>query len=159
MAVECERKFLVAGDAWRAVATPTLIRQGYLSDAQRTAVRVRIAGDRGFLTIKSGDNGLIRAEYEYPIPLADAEEMLDRLCARPLVEKVRYAVNHRGDAWVVDEFMGDNQGLLVAEIELDRVDQTVALPEWAGREVTDDPRYLNVNLARHPYSRWSDEGS
>lgn len=157
MAVECERKFLVVGDSWRRGAVGTLIRQGYLSERQQTAVRVRIAGEQGFLTIKSGDNGLIRAEYEYPIPLTDAEEMLDRLCARPLIEKVRYAVNHQGHAWVVDEFMGDNQGLLVAEIELDRVDQPFALPDWAGREVTDDPRYLNVNLARHPFSRWSQD--
>jgi adenylate cyclase len=153
MAIECERKFLVTSDAWRAGARPVTIRQGYLADAGHVAVRVRIAGDRAFLTVKGGRLGISRLEFEYGIPVADADAML-ALCQRPLIEKVRYVLDHAGREWVVDVFEGDNAGLVVAEVELERPDEPFAMPEWAGAEVTTDSRYLNVNLGRHPYRAW-----
>ncbi len=156
MGVESERKFLVEGDDWRAGATAQPIRQGYLhyGDGDAAAVRVRIIGDDALVTIKGGKQGISRPEYEYPIPLADAEELLDTLCRRPLIEKVRHTLHYRGLEWVVDVFAGDNAGLVLAEVELERDDQPLELPPWAGLEVTHDPRYLNVNLARHPYRLW-----
>ncbi|NJO67802.1 MAG: CYTH domain-containing protein [Rhodospirillales bacterium] len=155
MAVETERKFLVNGDDWRELATPRVMKQGYLSDDKRLAVRVRIAGDSAYLTVKGAKSGLSRLEYEYPIPVADADELLDTLCQRPLIEKIRHTLIHQGTEWVVDEFLGENEGLIVAEVELDSEDQQVPLPGWAGQEVTDDTRYLNVNLVKHPFSQWS----
>lgn len=154
MAIECERKFLVTSDAWRVGARPVAIRQGYLADAGRVAVRVRIAGDDAFLTIKGGRPGISRLEFEYPIPAADAAELLG-LCRPPLIEKTRYVLDHAGHEWVVDVFEGDNAGLIVAEVELSGPDEAVALPPWAGAEVTADPRYLNVNLGSHPYRAWA----
>jgi adenylate cyclase len=115
---------------------------------------VRIFGEAAFITIKGGKQGISRPEYEYPIPRADAEELLETLCRRPLIEKTRHTLHYGGLEWVVDVFAGDNAGLVLAEVELDSADQSVELPPWAGREVTHDPRYLNVNLARHPYSLW-----
>jgi adenylate cyclase len=154
MGVEIERKFLVAGDGWRAGAEHVLIRQGYLSaDGDRT-VRVRVKGDAGFITIKGLPSGLARPEYEYAIPLADANEMLDRLCLRPLIEKVRHIVWCDGVKWEVDEFLNENAPLIVAEIELPNEEQIVPLPAWVGEEVTHDARYTNSNLARKPFSTW-----
>ena len=151
---EIERKFLVTGNGWREGATASVIRQGYLcADADRS-VRIRVSGERGFLTIKGKSVGAVRAEYEYDIPLEDAHDLLDALCAKPLIEKTRHEVRHDGLLWVVDVFEGENAGLVVAEIELEREDQDVTLPDWVGTEVTDDPRYLNANLGSHPYSRW-----
>lgn len=155
MATETERKFLVKGSSWRQVATCKLLKQGYIADDSRVAVRVRIAGDDGFLTIKGAKSGMSRLEYEYPIPIADADEMLAQLCHQPIIEKTRYTLDHAGLEWIVDEFAGENAGLLVAEVELEREDQPVSLPEWAGEEVTDDPRYLNVNLVKYPYRSWT----
>jgi adenylate cyclase len=157
MGVEIERKFLVVGDGWRRDTQARDIRQGYVCAHRERAVRVRIFGDAGFLCVKGERKGIERAEYEYPIPLADATEMLERLCQPPLIEKTRYTVDHTGVEWVVDEFRGDNAGLIVAEVELDSVDEAVSLPAWAGREVTDDPRFLNVNLAARPFVTWSAE--
>lgn len=155
MGVEIERKFLVSSDAWRSLAEPTLLRQGYLSaDPQRT-VRVRIEGDQGVLTIKSKNEGASRGEWEYPIPRQDAEELLDRLCERPLVEKYRRRIDFQGFTWEVDEFLGENAGLVVAEIELPAEDAVFALPEWIGREVTGERRYYNSSLIRLPYSKWT----
>jgi adenylate cyclase len=152
--IEIERKFLVVGDDWRVGADPVHIRQGYLSaDGERT-VRVRVQGDAGFITVKGKPAGLARAEFEYAIPLADANAMLDQLCLRPLIEKVRHAVWHAGLRWEVDEFLNENAPLIVAEIELSDAAQVVSLPAWAGEEVTGDPRYTNSNLARQPFSRW-----
>jgi adenylate cyclase len=154
--IEIERKFLVAGDGWRADAEHVLIRQGYLSlsaDGERT-VRVRVKGDAGFITIKSKPDGLTRDEFEYAIPLADANDMLDRLCLRPLIEKVRHIVWHEGLRWEVDEFLNENAPLVMAEIELSDEAQAVPLPAWAGEEVTYDARYANSNLARKPFSTW-----
>jgi adenylate cyclase len=156
VAKEIERKFLVVGDGWRAGARGVPYRQGYLSagaDACCT-VRARIAGERAFLTIKGRAVAGARDEYEYPIPVADAAEMLDRLCVGDCIEKVRYRIPFAGHTWEVDEFRGENAPLVVAEVELDRIDAAVALPPWVGLEVTEDPRYTNAALARQPYARW-----
>ena len=158
MGQEIERKFLVRSDAWRWGAEGLYCRQGYLASDISCTVRVRVLGDKGFLTVKGRMEGISRAEYEYGIPVQDAHEMLDRLCPRPLIEKYRYLREYAGQTWEVDEFVGENQGLVVAEIELRTADEAIALPEWVGREVTADPRYLNVNLAKRPYTTWGSEG-
>lgn len=152
MGIEIERKFLVAGDGWRGVEG-VLYRQGYLNRDKARTVRVRLAGGEGFLTVKGVSRGAARQEFEYSIPAADAEALL-ALCDGPLVEKVRRVVVHGGMRWEVDEFLGENAGLVVAEIELEREDQPFERPDWLGREVTDDPRYYNANLAVTPYSAW-----
>lgn len=156
MALEIERKFLVKGDSWRKLASGTPYRQGYLSHRKECTVRVRIAGRRGYLTIKGENNGTARREYEYEIPLFEAREMLDKICQRPLIEKTRYKIQHANLTWEVDEFAGDNAGLILAEVELSDENQKIELPEWIGEEVTGDPKYFNANLARHPYSRWKE---
>ena len=155
MATEIERKFLVKGEQWRSLATGTVYRQGYLSTKKGCTVRVRLVGDRGYLTIKGLSQGISRAEYEYPIPAKDAQEMLDNLCEPPLIEKTRYKIEIAGLIWEVDEFAGENQGLIVAEVELTNENQTIELPDWIDQEVSDDHRYYNVNLVQHPYSQWS----
>jgi adenylate cyclase len=154
MAVEIERKFLVKDDSWRREATAERIRQGYLCSFEDRAVRARIVGNRAFLTIKGAKNGVSRFEYEYQIPVEDAAEMLDRLCEWPLIEKTRHHVTVDGREWVIDVFEGDNVGLVVAEVELVDEMQVIEVPAWAGEEVSDDPRYFNVNLAKHPYRLW-----
>jgi CYTH domain-containing protein len=157
MAREIERKFLVVGEGWRGVAPGVPYRQGYLgagSDA-RCTVRVRIAGEEAFLTVKGPTARGARDEYEYPIPVADAGEMLARLAAGGCVEKTRYRVPFGGHTWEVDEFAGENAPLVLAEVELDRIDAEVVLPPWVGPEVTGDPRYANAALARAPYARWT----
>ncbi len=155
MGVEIERKFLVRSDAWRRDAGPgEVYRQGYIAGLQTASVRVRVAGEEGYLNIKSARLSVRRTEYEYRIPLHDAEEMLEHLCEKPLIEKMRYLVSHQGHVWEIDVFEGDNEGLTVAEIELQREDEAFALPEWTGEEVSHDPRYYNVNLVKHPYRDW-----
>jgi len=154
MGVEIERKFLVANDGWRSQGQPVLIRQGYLSSHPERVVRVRIYGDEAFMTIKSKAVGLARGEWEYPLPLADAREFLDRLCEQPIIEKYRRRIEHAGFTWEVDEFLGVNAGLVVAEIELPSEQQAFDKPDWVGSDVTDDARYLNSNLIRQPYSSW-----
>lgn len=154
MPTEIERKFLVRGEQWRRGATAVRYRQGYLCAEKERAVRVRTAGDKGYLTIKGLSRGAARAEYEYEIPLGEANEMLDSLCHRPLIEKKRYRIPAGDLVWEVDEFEGENAGLIVAEVELKSADQPVDLPPWAGQEVTDDPRYYNASLVRNPYGRW-----
>ena len=153
MATEIERKFLVIGDTWRN-ATPVTYRQGYLNRDKTRTVRVRIAGDAAMLTIKGQTYGATRAEFEYAIPLADAEALL-LLCDGPLIEKTRRKIDYAGLVWEVDEFFGDNQGLVVAEVELTAADQTIDKPDWIGTEVTDDSRYYNSNLAMKPFNTWS----
>lgn len=150
MAVEIERKFLVQGDSWRE-APAVYYSQGYLSRAKERTVRVRIAGEEAFLTIKGISAGASRAEFEYPIPLWDARELL-ALCEQPLIEKYRRKILYEGFVWEVDEFLGENQGLVVAEIELPAEDTQFEKPEWAGREVTEDSRYFNSNLSLNPYT-------
>ncbi len=154
MGREIERKFLVKGDAWRSLAEGVRYRQGYLSTVKERTVRVRTIQDKGYLTIKGISKGLSRAEFEYEIPFEDASEMLDELCERPLIEKSRYKIKYAGLIWEVDEFAGENQGLIVAEVELEGEDQGVEMPDWVGAEVSEDPRYYNANLIAHPYNRW-----
>lgn len=154
MAKEIERKFLVRGNSWRGQDGGKRYRQGYLSTVKERTVRVRTTGDKGFITIKGESVGATRSEYEYEIPLADANEMLDRLCERPLIEKTRYRVSHEGLAWEIDEFEGDNRGLIIAEVELKDETQSVTLPGWIGQEVTGDHRYFNANLVANPFSQW-----
>jgi CYTH domain-containing protein len=154
MGTEIERKFLLKGDAWRALARGTAYRQGYLSTVKERTVRVRTVGERGFLTVKGVTTGVRRAEFEYEIPRADADAMLDDLCERPLIEKTRYRIEHGGLVWEVDEFFGENAGLVLAEVELDSESQKIALPGWVGEEVSGDPRYFNANLIKNPYSTW-----
>ena len=154
MGQEIERKFLVRNDTWRRNATRTRYRQGFLSTELERTVRVRIAGDRGTLTIKGKTIGATRAEFEYDIPVADAAELLDTLCRRPLIEKVRYVLREGAHTWEIDVFEGDNTGLVVAEIELQAEDEAFERPDWLGEEVTDDPRYFNAHLVKSPYATW-----
>lgn len=154
MGVEIERKFLVRNSAWKALAQGVLLRQGYLSSAPERIVRVRIEGTTAVLTIKGRTTGMTRSEWEYPIPMADAQAFLDKLCERPIIEKYRYRIPVEGMMWEVDEFLGENAGLVVAEIELESEQQAFAKPDWIGEEVTHDARYFNANLLRHPYTEW-----
>jgi CYTH domain-containing protein len=153
MAVEIERKFLVTGSAWRDVPG-TRFSQGYLNRDKARTVRVRLAGAQAFLTIKGLSHGASRAEFEYEIPLADGELLL-ALCEAPLIEKIRRVVVHDGSTWEVDEFLGENAGLVVAEIELPSEDHAFTLPPWVGEEVTHDARYFNSSLSSHPFGRWA----
>lgn len=152
MGTEIERKFLVTGTAWR---TPDglVIKQGYLNRDKARTVRVRVLGDQGFLTVKGLTIGASRAEFEYEVPVDEAQAML-ALCEGPLVEKLRHIVRRDGVVWEIDEFLGENAGLVIAEIELDHEDQPFVHPDWLGAEVTHDARYFNSNLARTPYSAW-----
>ncbi len=155
MAVEIEHKFLVRDERWRReVERSVRMRQGYLTSDAHCSVRVRVAGGQGYLNIKSGTLGIQRSEYEYPIPLAEAEEILDTLCEQPLLEKTRHFVPSGRHLWEIDEFEGDNAGLIVAEVELSRPDEPFDRPDWLGADVSRDIRYYNSQLARHPYRAW-----
>lgn len=154
MGHEIERKFLLASDEWRGLASGTRYRQGYLSTAKDRSVRVRTIADKAYLTIKGATIGATRREFEYEIPLADGQAMLDELCLKPLIEKDRFKISHAGLIWEVDVFLGDNAGLAVAEVELEDEDQPLTKPDWVGREVTDDPRYYNANLIENPFRSW-----
>ena len=158
MPTEIERKFLVKSDAWKDGPPGVEIRQGYLARDKERSVRVRLAGDKAFITVKGAGEGITRSEFEYPVPLDDAREML-ALCLPSLIEKTRYERHHAGHLWEVDEFQGDNAGLVVAEIELDAEDRDFEKPEWAGEEVSDDPRYLNACLAERPWREWGGAGA
>jgi CYTH domain-containing protein len=155
MAKEIERKFLVNGDAWRALAEGTTYRQGYLNSAKERTVRIRTADGRAFLTIKGITVGATRSEYEYEIPFDDGKAMLDTLVEKPLIEKKRYKIPVGNVTWEIDEFLGENVGLIIAEVELKGADQTFDKPVWLGDEVTSDPRYFNANLIKNPFMRWS----
>jgi CYTH domain-containing protein len=158
MGIEIERKFLVVGEAWRQGEGQHLC-QGYLNRDKQRTVRVRLVGEQGWLTVKGVSVGATRAEFEYPIPAEDARQLL-ALCEGPLIEKRRFVVPHGGLLWEVDEFFGDNLGLVVAEVELHTADQAiVSRPDWLGAEVTEDPRYFNSALATLPYSRWQRQAS
>ena len=160
MATEIERKFLLADNRWQTQADDGVVmRQGYLSalspaQAVKSSIRVRVAGGHANLNIKSATLGITRQEYEYPIPLADANELLDTLADGPLIEKTRYHVQHGAHTWEIDVFAGDNHGLVVAEIELSAEDESFEQPLWLGEEVSDDPRYYNVCLVTHPFKDW-----
>lgn len=155
MGREIERKFLVDPGAWHPdPARGVRFRQGYLSVDPARVVRVRRAGPGGALTVKGLTTGVERAEFEYAIPAADADAMLDTLCLRPLLEKTRYREPWGGRTWEIDVFEGENAGLIVAEVELASSSDVLELPPWAGKEVSNDPRYFNSNLTQHPYTRW-----
>ncbi len=157
MAVEIERKFLVRDDAWRRLTDGgTRLVQAYLANTGLASVRVRIAGSAAWLSVKSMTRGLSRSEFEYAVPLADAEAMLATLCAGPRIDKVRYCVACGPHTWEIDVFDGDNAGLVVAEIELGSEDEAFDRPSWLGDEVTHLERYYNVRLVDRPYARWSD---
>ncbi len=155
MGQEIEKKFLITADDWRRLATGEPYCQGYLNAEKGRTVRVRTINDRGILTIKGPNIGATRLEFEYAIPFSDAREMLQQLCRKPLIEKIRYKIEFAGFIWEVDEFKGDNEGLVFAEIELEYEGQSFAKPSWIGKEVTDDSRYYNANLVTNPFSRWS----
>ena len=155
MGVEIERKYLVKGDDWKKQGKGQLYQQGYLSSHPDRTVRVRTAGERGYLTIKGRTSGASRAEYEYPIPYSDAQAMLDQLCEKPIIKKIRHRIVYEGLVWEVDEFQGENVGLVVAEVELTDEQQRLTLPAWIDREVTEDAKYYNANLIKHPFSQWN----
>ena len=142
------------GADWKALAKGTSYRQGYLNSVKERTVRVRTIADKGFLTVKGITTGATRSEFEYEIPAADADAMLTELCEKPLIEKNRYKIPFAGLTWEIDEFFGDNAGLVVAEVELGSEGQGFEKPGWIGEEVTSDPRYFNSNLIKHPYKRW-----
>ena len=157
MALEIERKFLVKNDSWKKSAdTGAKMIQGYIA-SEKVTVRVRIAGEKAFLTLKgrSSSDGVSRHEFEYSIPLPDAEKMLEELCDKPYIEKTRYSVTGEDSReWEVDVFSGANSGLVVAEIELEREDEGFALPGWAGEDVSSRPEYRNSSLAKNPFNSW-----
>jgi CYTH domain-containing protein len=154
MGKEIERKFLVKGDAYKSRAKGTKYRQGYLNSAMERVVRVRTIDDKGFLTVKGISVGATRMEFEYEIPAKDADVMLNELCEKPIIEKNRYKIPQGKHVWEIDEFFGENDGLIVAEVELESEDQAFKKPEWVGAEVTGDPKYFNSNLIRNPYKNW-----
>ncbi|HIJ64988.1 MAG TPA: CYTH domain-containing protein [Candidatus Hydrogenedentes bacterium] len=154
MGIEIERKFLVSGDSWRAGAAGVRCRQGYLCVGPPVAVRVRIMGGAAHINVKKSTLELMRSEFEYPIPVEDAEEILAHLCDGVVIEKTRYTIPFGGLIWEVDAFEGVNQGLVVAEVELERAAQSFDKPPWVGEEVSGDPRYLNSHLSRRPYTMW-----
>ncbi|NCN43004.1 MAG: CYTH domain protein [Piscirickettsiaceae bacterium CG_4_9_14_3_um_filter_43_564] len=160
MAREIERKFLIKGQAWRNLAYKKVhFAQGYLNDihqaGSKSSIRIRIEGDQANINIKSLEIGLSRDEYEYTIDLDDAKQMLETLCVAPVIEKIRHYVTLESHIWEIDEFLGDNSGLLVAEVELRSEDDVLILPEWVTHEVTEIPRYYNVSLSQKPYCQWS----
>ncbi|HYN53614.1 MAG TPA: CYTH domain-containing protein [Methylotenera sp.] len=157
MPIEIERKFLVTGNEWR-VAAGVKFSQGYLNRDKTRTVRVRIAGNQGFLTIKGATVGATRAEFEYEIPLVDAENLL-AFCEGPIIQKVRHISEYKGFNWEVDEFQGENTGLVIAEIELLSENQPLEKPSWVGEEVTYDTRYFNSNLAQNPYITWREKNA
>ena len=154
MGVEIERKFLVANDGWRNLSQGVLCRQGYLNRNKDRTVRVRSMDGRAYLTIKGLSYGATRQEYEYEIPLADGNVLLDAVAEKPLVEKKRHHIPWGAALWVVDEFLGENTGLILAEIELASENEAFDAPPWIGAEVTRDSRYYNANLVKYPFSRW-----
>jgi adenylate cyclase len=156
MGKEIERKYRLTSDDYKKEGRGILYYQGYLNSVKERTVRVRIIEDKAFLTVKGITVGVSREEYEYPIPYDDALMMLENLCERPTIKKYRYKINYKGFCWEVDEFLNENKGLLVAEIELKHEDQEFPLPPWIGEEITSDPRYYNANLVKHPFSEWEE---
>jgi CYTH domain-containing protein len=153
MNIEIERKFLLKNDNWREGAVGVHYKQAYLNEKGDNTVRVRIEGDKAKLTIKGKSSNISRLEFEYDIPMADAEALFS-LAKTPIVEKYRYKIMYAGNCWEVDEFLGLNRGLVVAEIELESETQSFEKPDWIGMEVSGDKRYTNANLARKPYCEW-----
>lgn len=156
MNLEIERRFLVVGESWRGGGSPLSCRQGYLSFDPQRVVRVRILGDKAYLAIKGIKKENVRLEFEFPLPQSEAEYLLQNLCHQPLIEKTRQILKVAGLTWEVDEFKAANQGLILTEVELEEEGQDFEKPDWVGREVSGDPRYLNVNLAQRPFSTWGE---
>ncbi len=154
MPAEIERKFLVADDSWRDGTPGVRIAQGYLSQDPERTVRVRLAGEKAWITIKGRSQGITRAEFEYAIPPEEARELLG-LCLPAVIDKTRHEIRHGGHLWEVDVFHGENDGLIVAEVELSDENETPEMPAWLGAEVSDETRYFNSHLARHPFTRWA----
>ena len=154
MAIEIERKFLVKERPFAMAKRSLKINQGYILNEKSNVIRVREKGDDYFLTIKGNNIGISRLEYDFPISKDDAEELIIHFCKTTLIEKTRHYVEHKGHTWEVDEFHGTNDGLIVAEIELESEDEKFEIPNWIGQEVTQDERYYNMNLAVHPYTSW-----
>ena len=157
MPTEIERKFLVKDTSWMEGVIPTYYCQGYIPTQNGATVRVRVGGDKAFICIKSMVTNISRSEYEYPIPVNEAKEILHTLCAKPIIEKNRYKIKIGGHLWEVDVFEIDNKGLIIAEVELEREDTKVELPPWILREVTGDRKYYNSMLVQYPYSKWTKE--
>ena len=155
MGIEIERKFLIINDAWRKDADNGIhMTQAYMGSNEKSSIRIRINGESANLNIKSKTLGIQRSEYEYPIPVEEAKEMLESLCVKPYIEKTRFHVLHESHQWEIDVFAGDNEGLIVAELELQSIDESFTLPGWVGDDVSDDPRYYNICLVSHPYKDW-----
>ncbi|WP_371367524.1 Inorganic triphosphatase [Sporomusa rhizae] len=154
MGKEIERKFLVKEGAWQPKDKGTTIRQGYLSSVKERVVRVRTKGEKAFITIKGITKGISRSEFEYQIPVEDADPLLTNLCEQPLIEKTRYKEVCGNHTWEIDVFFGSNLGLIVAEVELKDETELLELPNWVGEEVSSDPRYFNSNLIQNPYEKW-----
>lgn len=159
MGIEIERKFLVCSNDWRPAKRTHRYRQAYLTTGPPVAVRVRLQEDLAHINIKASTTGIKRDEFEYAIPLKDAEEILERLCSGFVIEKTRHFVEHDGLTWEIDVFEGVNSGLIVAEIEFSQENQTISLPPWIGKEVSSDPKYLNASLATYPYSHWNHDAA
>ena len=157
MGQEIERKYLVNSNAWKSLShKATRMHQGYLCNNQQSSVRIRIEDKSANINIKSMTVGISRAEYEYSIPVDEAEELLDTLCKKPQIQKERYLVNHASKLWEIDVFAGDNEGLIVAEVELESENETIELPQWISKEVSHHERYYNMRLTSYPYSQWSE---
>ena len=154
MAVEIERKFLLDTIPQSEISKSKIVKQGYMFNNERQVVRVRSMDQDYFLTIKSSTKGLSRLEFEYAISEEDARDMFQHLCGSNVIEKTRHYIEHKNHLWEVDEFHGKNQGLIVAEIELESEDETFQRPDWVGDEVSHDPRYYNMNLTKAPYENW-----
>ena len=157
MGKEIEKKFLVTSYEFKKLGKGILYRQGYISTESARLVRVRIEGNRAVITIKGAISSMSRREFEYGIPFEDAQNMLENLCLHPIIQKYRYKIDYEGFTWEVDEFLEENQGLLMAEIELEYETQDFRKPSWIGKEVTGDRKYYNANLVRYPFSHWSDK--
>ena len=154
MGKEIERKFLVKNNSWEKDTKPQLIRQGYLAISKDKVIRVRVSGDKGFITIKGKSYGITRYEFEYNIPVIEAEEMLTNLCEKPIIEKERTSIRYKNFVWEVDRFKGENLGLVIAEVELEDESQNPLIPDWVGDEVTGDPRYYNSNLVKMSFKKF-----
>jgi adenylate cyclase len=158
ISLEIERKFLVADDSWRGDINGSVdIVQGYLANTNMCSIRIRTAGEKASINLKSMTLDIVRTEYEYPLPLDEAQSILNSLCIQPLIMKSRYHITYKGHDWEVDEFKGDNNGLMVAEIELDNPNAQFEKPAWLGKEVSKDIRYYNVSLVDKPYKHWQDK--
>ena len=154
MGKEIERKFIVEGNEYKELSKAVLYRQGYLCSDMKRTVRVRVCGNKGYITVKGKSRGSTRPEYEYEIPADDANEMLENLCEKPIIEKFRYKYSFEGFIWEIDEFLGENQGLVIAEIELPDENTKFSKPVWIGKEVTGMPEYYNSSLVQNPYKNW-----